>query len=192
MSPKPPLQIRLRSGETLEAQSLGISGYVANPIGGLVLGGTASREHVGKFCIGVLYTDGDTGLIAQEEISEIRDAKGKLVPYGNSKYPGHPDFDPREGFDPIKHQMEIFQRSFAAKEQRQKHIKEKGLSSVIEEEIRKMNREFAERSKEQSEHSSKKNKASKKSKSPKTGKKAQKSKTTKKRATSKKSKKSKK
>lgn len=143
--PKGPLRIRLRGGEELEVAGLGISGYVAAPMGAMILGGTASRATVGKFCIGVDYPDGETGIIAQEEIAEIIDAEGNPVAYGNAKYPGHPDFDPRDGFDPIQDQIDTLKKAMKEKDKRQERIKEKGLAAVLEEEMAKYRKMWGER-----------------------------------------------
>jgi hypothetical protein len=114
---QPPLHIQLRSGDTLRVRQLGLSGYIAAPIGAALLGGTASGNLVGKFAVGVRYEDGTSGLIAQEEIADIRDSSGKKVAWGNASFPGHPDFDPRSGWKGHDaYIMETTAKMFAQKE----------------------------------------------------------------------------
>jgi hypothetical protein len=164
-----PLRIRLRTGEELEVGSLGMSGYVAAPIGGMILGGRKSRDIVGKFVVGVTYSDGETGVIAQEEIAKIVDAKGKSVAYGNAKYPGHPDFDPRDGFDPennVKKQMkeiskrkeEIMKNPKKAKEDLHKSLEETFAKYALQDKGKKKSKKKSSRKKEKKKKKAKKKK----------------------------------
>jgi len=100
-----------------------MSGYIWAPVGAYILGGAKSRDLVGKFVIGVEYQDGGTGAIAQEEIRKITDGSGKKVKYGNSKYPGHPDFDPRNDFDPKKEMLKQMKQIFEKKCSPKKDLK---------------------------------------------------------------------
>lgn len=92
------LTIHLHGGSQLSAERISGGGYIAAPIGAKILGaGQASRQLTGHYVIIVTYLDGQRGLIAQDQIATIYDQNGQELEFGNSKYPGHRDYDPRNG-----------------------------------------------------------------------------------------------
>lgn len=92
------ITIELHGGSTLEAEKVSGGGYIAAPIGAIFLGAPApAPELTGHYVLIVTYLDGQRGLIAQDQIATIYDQNGQELEFGNSKYPGHRDYDPRNG-----------------------------------------------------------------------------------------------
>jgi hypothetical protein len=90
------ITIELHGGSALPAEKVSGGGYIVAPIGAVFLGAPApSRQLTGHYVIIVTYLDGQRGLISQGEIATIRDQHGAEIPFGNPRFPGHPDYDPR-------------------------------------------------------------------------------------------------
>lgn len=104
--------VYLRGGEELKIKKVAGGGYIAAPIGALFLEVQPSRALVGKYVVKVIYPDNTPGVIPQEEILTIKDQRGNKVEYGNSLYPGHPKYDPR---NPAPDPKEYFKKKFGDK-----------------------------------------------------------------------------
>lgn len=98
--------VYLKTGERLAIEKIVSGGYIASRMGAFFLGGTPSRDLVGKYVIAVKYKDDSTGLIFQGEIKKIEDDKGQEIEFGNKNFPGHRDFNPLDS-DAVNNPLDV-------------------------------------------------------------------------------------